>query len=152
MSLTLPVGSVLFIDTSTTSTPTWTKLSEHNRSAISTDIYRHEQTARMANGSLRKIHIADKKTISTSWSMIPSFSSMTIDGGMGAQDLKTFYLNKGKGSFKVKVSYNGVSARDEIFTAFFQSASFNVIRRNVKMESGLDPQEFWNVDISLEEI
>lgn len=153
MSLTLPVGSILFIDTGTdANTPTWTKLSEHNRSSVSVDTYRHEQTARMANGSLRKIHIADKKTISTSWDMLPTYSTMTVDGGYGAQDLRAFYLNKGKGSFKVKISYNGVSARDEIFTAFFQNASFNIIKRNVKMVSGIDPQEFWNVDISLEEI
>lgn len=153
MSLTLPVGSLLFIDTGTdANNPTWTKLSEHNRAPLSVDPYRHEQTQRMANGSLRKLHIADKKTISTSWSMLPSYTSMTVDGGYGAVDLRTFYLNKGKGAFKVKISYNGVSARDEIFTAFFNSCTFNVIKRNVKSNTADVAQEFWDVSLSLEEI
>lgn len=153
MTLTLPVGSLLFIDTgSDLNTPTWTKLSEHNRSSLSVDPYRHEQTQRMANGSLRKLFIADKKTISTSWSMLPSYTTMTVDGGLGAVDLKTFYLNKGQGKFKVKISYNGVSARDEIFTVFFNSCTFNVLKRNVKSNISDAAQEFWDVSLSLEEI
>jgi hypothetical protein len=153
MTLTLPVGSLLFIDTGTDpATPTWTKLSEHNRAPLSVDPYRHEQTQRMANGSLRKLHIADKKTISTSWTMLPSYDTMTVDGGYGAVDLRTFYLGKGKGAFKVKISYNGVTTRDEVFTAFFNSCTFNVVKRNVKLKSADAAQEFWDVSISLEEI
>lgn len=150
MSITLPVGSALFIDTSSTSTPTWQKLSEHNRAPISLDPYRHEQTQRMANGSLRKIFIADKKTVSTSWSTLPSYTTMTVDGGYGAEDLRSFYLNKGKGSFKVKINYNNV--REEIFTVFFSSFSMTMTKRNVKDTGIVTPQEFWDVSISLEEV
>ena len=152
MTITLPVGSALYIDTSSTSTPTWQKLSEHNRAPISMDPYRHEQTQRMANGSLRKLYIADKKAISTSWSTLPSYTTMTVDGGYGAEDLRTFYLNRGKGSFKVKISYNGVAGRDEIFTAFFASFSMTMTKRNVKDHGITTPQEFWDVSISLEEV
>ena len=36
--LTLPVGSVLYFDTGTDpATPTWTKMSEHNRAPINLD-------------------------------------------------------------------------------------------------------------------
>lgn len=150
MSITLPVGSALFIDISSTSTPTWQKISEHNRAPISIDPYRHEQTQRMANGSLRKIFIADKKTVSTSWSMLPSYTTMTVDGGYGAEDLRSFYLNKGKGSFKVKINYNNV--REEIFTVFFSNFSMTMIKRNVKDTGIVTPQEFWDVSISLEEV
>jgi hypothetical protein len=152
MTITLPIGSALFIDVSTNSTPSWQKLSEHNRAPISLDPYRHEQTQRMANGSMRKLFIADKKTLSTSWSMLPSYTTMTVDGGYGAEDLRSFYLNKGKGSFKVKISYNGVTARDEIFTAFITSFSMTMVKRNVKEAVGNTPQEFWEVSISLEEV
>lgn len=150
MSINLPVGSALFIDISSTSTPTWQKISEHNRAPISLDPYRHEQTQRMANGSLRKIFIADKKTVSTSWSTLPSYTTMTVDGGYGAEDLRNFYLNKGKGSFKVKISYNGT--REEIFTAFFSNFSMTMTKRNVKDTGIVTPQEFWDVSISLEEV
>ena len=148
--MTLPIGSALFIDISTTSTPSWQKLSEHNRAPISLDPYRHEQSQRMANGSMRKLFIADKKTVSTSWNTLPSYTTMTVDGGYGAEDLRSFYLNKGKGSFKVKISYNG--AREEIFTAFFSSFSMTMIKRNVKEKVANTPQEFWDVSISLEEV
>lgn len=150
MSINLPVGLALFIDISSTSTPTWQKISEHNRAPISLDPYRHEQTQRMANGSLRKIFIADKKTVSTSWSTLPSYTTMTVDGGYGAEDLRNFYLNKGKGSFKVKISYNGT--REEIFTAFFSNFSMTMTKRNVKDTGIVTPQEFWDVSISLEEV
>ena len=150
MSINLPVGSALYIDISSTSTPSWQKISEHNRAPISLDPYRHEQTQRMANGSLRKIFIADKKTVSTSWSTLPSYTTMTVDGGYGAEDLRNFYLNKGKGSFKVKISYNGT--REEIFTAFFSNFSMTMTKRNVKDTGIVTPQEFWDVSISLEEV
>ena len=62
MTIYLPVGSVLYVDTSSTSTPTWTKLSEHNRAPVGLDNQRFEKTQRMSNGQLRKIFIADKKS------------------------------------------------------------------------------------------
>ena len=151
--LTLPVGSVLYFDTGTdAATPTWTKLSEHNRSPINIDVDRFEKTQRMSNGSLRKIHIADKKNISSSWSNIPTYSTLTVDGGMGAGDIQAFYLNKGKGTFKVKISYNAVSARDEILLASFTSCTFSISKRNVRSSSASVPQEFWDVSLSLEEV
>lgn len=151
--LTLPVGSILYFDTGTDDvTPTWTKLSEHNRSPVNIDVDRIEKTQRMSNGSLRKIWIADKKNISSSWNSFPTYSTMTVDGGMGAEDIRAFYLNKGKGTFKVKISYNAVSTRDEIFLASFTSCTFSISKRNVKSSSASVPQEFWDVSLSLEEV
>lgn len=151
--MTLPVGSLLYLDTGTDLvTPTWTKLSEHNRSPVSVDVNRIEKTQRMANGTLRKLWIADKSQLDASWNMLPTNSTMTIDAGMGAADIKSFYLNKGKGTFKVKISYNGVSARDEIMTMSFTSCTFSVIKRNVKNSVSDAPQEFWDVSIGLEEV
>lgn len=132
MSMTLPVGSILFVDTSTNDTPTWQKLTEHNRAPVTIGINRIESAKRMANGTLRKYFIADKKNVSASWSMLPSYSTLTVDGGYGAVDLKTFYeSSKGQGIFKVKVSYNGVDARDEIMLMSFTDFSASVVKRNV---------------------
>ena len=147
-ALTLPVGSALFIQDAA---GTWQKLTEHNRSPIALDTQRFEQTARMANGSLRKLFIADKKNLSTFWSMLPSYSTMTVDGGWGAEDLKTFYLSaKGQGTFNVRIAYN--SSRTEDFVANFTSCSFNIIRRNVKANAADTAQLFWDVSIALEEV
>ena len=42
--MTLPVESLLYFDTGTdAANPTWTKLSEHNRAALSIDIDRIEK-------------------------------------------------------------------------------------------------------------
>jgi hypothetical protein len=147
-ALILPVGSALFIQDAN---GTWQKLTEHNRSPISVDTQRFEQTSRMANGSLRKLFIADKKNLSTSWSMVPSYSTMTVDGGWGAEDLKAFYLSaKGQGTFNARIAYN--SSRTEDFVASFASCSFNIIKRNVKANATDTAQLFWDVSIALEEV
>lgn len=147
-ALVLPVGSALFIQDANN---VWQKITEHNRSPISLDIQRFEQTSRMANGSLRKLFIADKKNLSTSWSMLPSYSTMTVDGGWGAEDIRLFYLSlKGKSTFGVRIAYN--ASRTEDFIASFTACSFNMIRRNVKENSSDVAQAFWDVSISLEEV
>ena len=147
-ALTLPVGSALFVQDAN---GTWQKLTEHNRSPISLDTQRFEKTARMANGSLRKLFIADKKTLSTSWSMVPSYSTMTVDGGWGAEDIKAFYLSaKGQGTFNARIAYN--SSRTEDFVASFTACSFNLIKRNVKSNATDTAQAFWDVNISLEQV
>ena len=147
-AINLPVGSALFIQDAANA---WQKITEHNRSPIALDVQRFEQTSRMANGSLRKLFIADKKSLSTSWSMLPSYSTMTVDGGWGAEDLKTFYLSaKGQGTFNVRIAYN--LSRTEEFVASFSACSFNIIKRNVKEKSSDTAQLFWDVTIALEEV
>ena len=153
MALTLPVGSLLFIDTGTdANTPTWTKLSEHNRQPVSLDTNRIERSERMANGTMRKIFIADKYTIQCSWSMLPSMSTMTVDAGYGAEQIRSFYKGKGVGAFKLKISYNGVSARDEIITVMFSACNFTLNKRNVKENTSDVAQEFWDVSLTLEQV
>ncbi len=154
----LPVGSLLFIDTSTTDTPTWVKLSEHNRQPVSIGQNRIQKVTRMGNGTLRKFFIADKREFSTSWTMLPSFSNMTLDSGYGAVDLKSYFEgSKGQGVFKLKVVYgknqtSPFADREEIFTVSFTSCSFEIVKRNVKDAVGNPAQEFWNVSIAMEEV
>jgi hypothetical protein len=110
-------------------------LSDHNRSEINVSNQRIEQRQRMANGTMRSFFIADKLTIDTSWSMLPSrsFSSIpnfdqddastslskkspdisgegpetqyTVDGGAGGIELLNWYENH-KGPFWVLLSYD----------------------------------------------
>ena len=154
----LPVGSLLYIDTSTTDTPTWVKLSEHNRQPLSIGQNRIQKVTRMSNGTLRKFFIADKREFSTSWNMLPSFSNMTVDAGYGAVDLKSYFESaKGQGVFKIKIVYGKnqttpFADREEIFTVSFTSCSFEVIKRNVKNLSADPAQEFWNVSIAMEQV
>jgi hypothetical protein len=80
----LPVGSLVYLNTTI-------KLSEHNRQPVSIQTNRIEKTQRMSNGTLRKFFVADKKSINISWTMLPSFSTFTVDGGYGAMDIRSFY-------------------------------------------------------------
>lgn len=47
-------------------------LPDHNRSSIDVSFERLEQRQRMVNGRMRSFHVADKRKISMSWSMLPS--------------------------------------------------------------------------------
>lgn len=47
-------------------------LSDHNRGEINIGTQRIEKKQRMVNGTMRSVHIADKITLSTSWSNLPS--------------------------------------------------------------------------------
>ena len=160
-AMTLPIGSLIFFDISTNSTPNWQKLTEHNRQPMSFQSSRIEKNQRMANGTLRKMFVADKANLSVSWSIVPSFSNMTVDGGYGAMDIKSFYEGIGKGSFKVKIVYgknqtSPYADRTEgsagYLTMVFSSANFEVVKRNVKNTTSDPAQEFWNVSIALEEV
>lgn len=68
----IPVGYEIGSDL--TSEDEFLILSDHNRAALEMSTERIEQRQRMANGTMRSYHIADKLTISTSWSMLPSRS------------------------------------------------------------------------------
>ena len=107
----LPVGSLIYLNSTI-------KLSEHNRQPISIQTNRIEKQQRMSNGTLRKFFIADKKSISISWNMLPSFSTFTADNGYGAMDIKSFYEGSaskasgalsGKNLFDVTIRYGGPS-------------------------------------------
>lgn len=112
-------------------------LSDHNRSNISVTRQRIETRNRMINGTMRSYHTADKITISTSWSRLPSraYSSTpaytdgtldqsqvlsdsgavvgfnpeehTADGGAGGADLLAWYEDH-TGPFWVFMSYDAL--------------------------------------------
>lgn len=124
----LPVGSLIKFNS--------VALSEHNRNPMSLGYNRIEKTQRMANGSLRKYFIKDKKTLNVSWEQLPSYSNYTVDGGYGALDIKTFYEGSlGKSSFPVTISYSTQSgSTTETLNMFFTNFSCEVTKRNVYSE------------------
>lgn len=107
-------------------------LSDDNRGPISFNIERIEKRERMVNGRMRSHHIADKLSLSVSWTMLPSRSfrllpgfdqtsgnsqlvgfgspnapdsQYTTDGGAGGGDLLEWYENN-KGPFWVFLAYD----------------------------------------------
>jgi hypothetical protein len=153
-------------------------LSDDNRNAINIQSSRIEKRERMINGRMRSYHIADKLTISTSWTNLPSRSfalapefnsagasvitnvsqQYTTDGGAGGVDILDWYENH-KGSFWLYLAYDKKSnfgtddnsyahldqynQRVEVFIADF---NYSVVKR------GATNYDFWDIDITLEEV
>lgn len=99
--------------------------SDHNRGEISISQQRIESRQRMANGTMRSYHVADKIALSVSWNMLPSRSysrqvifdsagkaiksgtdvEYTADGGAGGVELLDWYENH-SGPFWVYLGYD----------------------------------------------
>lgn len=142
----MPRGSILQVN----SNGTFYALSEHNRSEFAITPQRIEKTQRMANGTLRKFWIADKRTFSLSWDMLPATSALTVDGAWGAEEIRSFYHSgDGRSTFKIRVnlakdgSDQSTSGFEE-YTVSFTSASFMVQKRGI--------QPHYSVSISMEEV
>lgn len=156
MSMFLPRGSILLIEakdllaTPAGTTKVWNKITEHNRSALELSPERIEKVTRTSNGTLRKNHIADKRKFQLSWEMLPSYRTLTVDGGWGAEDLRSFYYgDEGKQSFNIRVNLaktglDQTSSGYESYTVVISSCNFSVVKR------GLQPH--WNVSLSLDEV
>lgn len=145
-AMSMPRGSILWIK----SGGTYYKVTEHNRSEFTISPQRIEKTQRMSNGSLRKFFVADKRVFNLSWDMLPHTSALTVDGGWGAADLRSFYYGSGGQStfdIKVNLAANGTdqsSSGFEEYTVSITSASFVVVKR------GIEPH--WNVSLSMEQV
>jgi hypothetical protein len=156
MTLFLPRGSVLLIEavdllaTPPGTSKIWNKVTEHNRSPIRLDVERIEKVVRTSNGTLRKNHVADKKQFSMSWDMLPSYRTLTVDGGWGAEDLRQFYLsNDGKKTFNIRINLAKTGSDQstsgyEPYTVSISGCNFEVVKR------GLQPH--WNVSLSMDEV
>jgi len=128
--ITLPVGSLIkFNDVA---------LSEHNRNPVGIGYNRIEKSQRMSNGTLRRFFIADKKTISASWNMLPSYANYTVDGGYGALDLKAFYESVAQSTFNVKLK-TGTDTGFLNTTMVFSSFSCELTKRNVYSDIDAKP-------------
>jgi hypothetical protein len=105
-------------------------LSDHNRGPLDFKPVRIDKKERTVNGRMRSYHIADKATLSTSWTNLPSrgfslspnfdangnYSSSktlgditmkdhTVDGGAGGAEMLDWY-NNNPGSFWMFLAYD----------------------------------------------
>jgi hypothetical protein len=154
--------------------PDFIILSDHGRQPISMKPNRIEQRQRMVNGRMRSYYVADKLTISTSWSMIPSraypskpnfdtatgLSSLvpnTADGGAGGSEMLDWY-NTHLGSFWVYLAYDNhnnfgsdaasyqhINQYNEVMEMYISDFNYEVVKR------GGSNFDMWNVSVTLEE-
>lgn len=117
------------------------RISDHNRSELSIAVERIENSKRMANGTMRKYIIADKRTFSTDWSMLPASWRNTVDGFWGAEDIETFY-DSNPGVFDLVLNYT--DREPERFKVVMSSFSKSLVKRGL--------YDFFEVSVELEEV
>lgn len=156
-------------------------LSDHNRAGISIDVTRIESRQRMINGSMRSYHTADKITVSTSWTRLPSRSFSVSDPAFGdgtsapegklirqkvfdTYDPLQYTADGGasgtdllawyeafKGPFYVFLSYDKFGQND--MNRYTQILHMYFAEFNYEVEKrGQDLFDMWNISLSLEEV
>lgn len=96
-------------------------LSDHNRAPVSMNPERIAVERRTANGTRRRYFVADKRTFSVDWTMLPNDSTQTVDGAIGAQELADLYYdtnNVGIVQLEIALRAGGVESVDVHITDF----------------------------------
>lgn len=119
-------------------------VTDHNRSALSVDVERIETSQRMANGTMRKYWVADKRAFSCSWDALPSVSTTTVDGFWGGTAMEAFY-NATAGAFTLKVWGASTTTPTGIYQVMFTDFSKTVEKRWAT-------HELWTLTVSMEEV
>ena len=153
-------------------------LSDHNRGEMQFNPQRIEQRQRTVNGRMRSYYIADKLSMSVSWSMLPSRSYSTIaefdfegnspyqnyideftsDGGAGGVQLLDWYENH-KGPFWMFLAYDKYTNFGNDAEAFGHLQQYNQIMQvyitdfsySIVKRGGTN-FDFWNITVTLEEV
>lgn len=118
------------------------RLTDHNRSPLEISVERIAKRVRMANGTMRQYHIADKRTFSMSWTMLPNQDSKTVDGFWGANSINSFF-NDTEGEFEL-----GVVKRDgsrTIYRVFFTDYGRSLTKRR-------GDADYYDVNLTLEQV
>jgi hypothetical protein len=116
-------------------------ITEHNRGEVNVSVKRIENSKRMANGTMRKYVIADKREFSVSWNMVPDSSLATVDNKWGGSDIEAFY-NTTPGAFTLTLTDGSGVTTD--YPVMFTEFSKVLNKRGT--------YDAWNVDVTLEEV
>lgn len=139
--VTMPKGSILEINAN----GVWNTVTEHNRQPLEVTNERIEDVKRMANGTLRKYYVADKRVFNTSWEMVPSGTKYLVDNAnWGGELIKEFYYNAGKNAFQIKIRRGEGSNTHETATVIFSSFNYTIVKRGV--------DTFYNISLEMTEV
>ena len=154
-------------------------LSDHNRGEMQFNTQRIEQRTRTINGRMRSYHIADKLSMSVSWSMIPSrgyaglanFSETTgispnegstleytADGGAGGVEILDWYETH-QGPFWMYLAYDKYTNLEGQGYEYSGLNRYNQIIQvyfadfNYSVvKRGATNHDLWNISVTLEEV
>ena len=145
----LPRGSIVSVQPA--GTGSFFDLTEHNRAPVELSVERIESKSRMWDATLRRNTVAKKHTLSLSWDMLPSISSATVDGKMGAAWIK--WLNDTQDGFvviQISIATGGAgvytySVTPIVMNTMISDFGYSVTKRNPAYDLAA-------VNISFEEI
>lgn len=132
-----------FINAVTVTSPVDFKFTDHNRSSLGFTYEQIENAIRTANGTMRKFVIANKRSFTLSWEMLPTHSSYTVDGHPGAGQIKDFYETYYQSLLTLQVVHhesssaqlsstsvpNAPSGTKESMSVFITSFSYDIVKR-----------------------
>ena len=141
-----------------------TKVTDHGRSTLNMSVERLGIDKRMADGTLRRQFVKNKRAWSVGWDNIPSKNNVsggmsTADGGMAGTDIEAFY-NSTPGKFRLVLrrgSASGVTVPNPAETALpFEDSNFYICNvmfteftKEVRKRGVVD---LWNVNVTMEEV
>jgi hypothetical protein len=154
-------------------------LSDHNRGEMQFNTQRIEQRTRTINGRMRSYHIADKLSMSVSWSMLPSrgyaglasfdettgiapnegsVSEYTADGGAGGVEILDWYETH-QGPFWMYLAYDkytnlqGQEYKYDGLDRYNQIIQVYFADFNYSVvKRGATNHDLWNISVTLEEV
>jgi hypothetical protein len=132
--LILPIGSIMKFN--------GTRVTDHNRQGFSITPEKIEFKKRMANGTLRKFVVDEKRRFKAVWKSLPKLDEQTADGFMGAESIIDFY-NSNIGAFNLTVTYGDNST--EVISVMFQDISYRITNRSIYTD-------LYEIDLSMEEV
>lgn len=118
------------------------RITDHKRSPVSVDFKPIEFKKRMANGTLRKLLVAEKRSFKVSWEKVPRLDTQTVDGFMGATNLISFYKNHPQ-EFTLKITYG--NSTTENIQVMFGSFNYSIANRSKYTD-------FYDIDLTMDEI
>jgi hypothetical protein len=117
------------------------KITDHNRSELSIDVERIQEKSRMANGTMRKYIVADKRSFSVSWQDVPHNKDFTVDGFWGKEEIESWFNTK-TGLFVLTLNMGDGSI--ELYNVMFDQFNAEISKRGA--------YDFWKVSVQLEEV
>lgn len=116
-------------------------VTDHNRAELEITNERIERKDRMANGTMRKFVVADKRTFSTSWDMLPKKTEQTVDGFWGGEAMEDFFYAT-PGGFILDI-WDGDNEQST-YTVMFSDFSKTITKRG--------SVDFWTINVTMEEV
>ena len=117
-------------------------LTDHNRQELGIDLERIETRQRMANGTLRRYFVADKRTFNATWQNVPTIDSQTVDGFSGGASLENMF-NTLTGTVTLGVTL--ASGSETNYSCMITSFQKTVVKRFAQWE-------MWNISMSWTEV